>query len=190
MKNKKAEVASQIFVYIIALMVVGMVIVFGYKAIKNFASRSDEVALIKFKTEVENEFKTVSSNFNTIKAENFDVPSGYEEVCIVDLDAPTSGNGFDPSEFAYNPILYDGVQEKKNLFLVKGINIESFNIGKVMLDSDNFDMTDPTKPIFCGDGKEDSTIDNRYLLCIPIKNGKVKMKLKGKGDRTFVSCVK
>ena len=40
MRNKKAEVASQIFVYIIALVVVGMVIVFGYKAIKNFGSRS------------------------------------------------------------------------------------------------------------------------------------------------------
>ncbi|HIH42256.1 TPA: hypothetical protein HA246_01290 [Candidatus Woesearchaeota archaeon] len=187
--SKKAEVASQIFVYIIALVVVGMVIVFGYKAVKSFASRSDEVALIKFKTEVENTFKQVSSNFNTIKVEDFDIPSGYEEICIVNLNAHQSISEFTYEEFErYNPILYEGVQEKKNLFLVNGIYIEPFNVGKVALDIDT--QTSANKPDACnGDGKENPTADDGYLMCIKSKNSKVRMKLKGKGDKTFVSCV-
>lgn len=188
MRNKKAEVASQIFVYIIALVVVGMVIVFGYKAIKNFASRSDEVALIKFKTEVETTFKQVSSSFNTIKAVDFDVPSGYEEMCIVNLDAHQKISDFQDSEFTYNPILFEGVQEKKNLFLVKGIFVEQFYVGKVALDIDpgnSFNNPDACS----GDGKEGPQ-DTGYLMCVPVKNSKVKFKLKGKGDKVFVSCIK
>lgn len=187
-KNRKAEVASQIFVYIIALVVVGMVIVFGYKAVKSFASRSDEVALIKFKTEVENTFKQVSSNFNTIKVEDFDIPSGYDEICIVNLNAHQSISDFTEDEFKnYNPILFEGVQEKKNLFLVNGIYLEPFYVGKVALDIDM--QTSGNDPAACnGDGKENSQ-DTGYLMCIKSKNTKVKMKLKGKGDKVFVSCV-
>ena len=185
-RSKKAEVASQIFVYIIAMVVVSMVIIFGYKAIKNFASRSDEVALIKFKTDIETTFRQVGSNFNTIKITDFSVPSGYEELCILDLDRnppPDRTRG----DFDYNLILSEGADEKKNLFLIKGIYLEPFKVGKVKLDSDGNDLSNLAKPIFKGNGKDET--GDSYILCFDVKNGKVKLKLKGKGDSVFVSYV-
>ena len=75
-----------------------------------------------------------------------------------------------------------------NLFLVKGIFVEQFYVGKVSLDITPSDSD--TAPDKCtGDGKEGSA-DTGYLLCVPVKNGKVKFKLKGKGDKVFVSCIK
>ena len=185
---KKAQVATQIFVYIVALVVVGMDIVFGYKAVKNFGDRGDEVALIKFKTDIENTFKSVSADFNRIKITDFNVPSGYEEICLVDKDYPgVTVDSQRDTNFAYNPLLFDGVQEGKNLFVVKGIDMEGYDVGKVQVDSDgiNNNNFDPMRP-FGGDGKE-TNADNGYLLCTPIKNGKVSLKLKGKGDSVFVS---
>jgi hypothetical protein len=184
---KKAQVATQIFVYIVALVVVGMVIVFGYKAVKNFGERGDEVALIKFKTDVENTFKSVSADFNRIKITEFNTPSGFDEVCLVDINTQPP---LTRADFAYNELLFDGVQEGKNLFLVKGIDMESYFVGPLKVDSDGLPpgqgtSFDPQQP-FGGDGKE-TTADSGYLLCTDIKNSKVSLKLKGKGDSVFVS---
>ena len=187
-KSKKAQ-ADQIFIYIVALVVVGLVIVFGYKSIKNFAARSDEVALIKFKTEIENTFKTVSSSFNTVKIANFDVPQGYSELCLVDIHFKNSVSEFTLDEFTYNPLILEGVQEKKNVFLINGIIIESYYVGKIHVDSDISVRSNPFNPTLGGDGKENvhGNPDSGFLLCTPVKNSKVKLKLKGKGDSTFVS---
>ena len=42
---KRAQVASQIFVYIIAIVVVGLIVVYGYSAIKGFTQK-EKAALI------------------------------------------------------------------------------------------------------------------------------------------------
>ena len=51
---KKAQIAGQIFVYIIAVVVVGFIVVYGYSAIKGFSERGEEVESISLRKDLEN----------------------------------------------------------------------------------------------------------------------------------------
>ena len=61
---KKGDV-SQIFVYITAIIVFGVVFLFGYRAINHFLDESDKVGFITFKTDLEKAVRTIKNDFES-----------------------------------------------------------------------------------------------------------------------------
>ena len=49
-KRKKAQIQSQLFIYLLAIIVIGFLLVFGTRAIMSLFSTVDEIDLLKFKT--------------------------------------------------------------------------------------------------------------------------------------------
>lgn len=174
--NRKAQVQTQIFVYVIAIVIVGLILVFGYNAIKKIGDRADEVSLIKFKSTIEGSFDSVRTSFGTVKLEKYEVPQGYEELCFVDLDIQGGVNVFS-LENDY-PLVYEAVTTQgnnKNAFLVKGLDIESYEVDKINIGL----SADRAEDCEFNDGCE-------IYLCADVVNSVARVKLAGRGDHVFV----
>ncbi len=165
---KLAQIQSQIFVYVIAIVVVSMILMFGYNAVKDFGQRAEEVALIQFEKDMTATFHTISSSYGKIEIKKVEVPGGFDTVCFV--EAPIAQNY---QNLVFNgtsyPIILDSVKSntEKNLFLVGGLNIESFDIGNILIQQ--------VPGEFPG------------FICFKSKQGRVEFKLFGKGDHVLVT---
>lgn len=159
---KNAQIVGQIFIYVITVIIIGFILVYGYNAIKGFIDRSEQVSFIKFKNDLSNTVEIISPDYGSVKIKSFEVPSDYSKVCFVKNfpDFPSlSGTNY--------PIMDDSVNSKvqKNVFLIKETVKESFFIGNIDVISDN----------------------DKYL-CVDVVNNKINnIKFEGKGDHASLS---
>ena len=80
---KKGQIAGQIFIYVIAVVVVGLIIAYGYSAIKGFSQKGEQVEYITLKSSLENSVKAIVSDYGSIKRPDISVPGKYEMICFV-----------------------------------------------------------------------------------------------------------
>jgi hypothetical protein len=162
-------IQSEIFIYILALVVASLIFLYGYSAITKMKKQTDTVALAQFKQDLPNLIKSLGYDFGTEKKETMDVPSGYTQVCFVQLEE----DGGDPGQNAvlndmssgYGVIansVRDGV--KNNVFLMGNGAAEPFYGGKISLpDAD------------------------RSFRCFNVVDGKIGIVLKSLGKTVEVS---
>jgi len=157
-KTKRGQIPSQVLFYIVALLVISMILLFGYKAIKGMREKEEQIILIQFKTELSNDIKSLSSDYGTIRVKEYELPSEFDEICFVDLGQ------VDSSEIINHPRIKDSVESgaKQNLFLLKEDNFEAFYI-------ENLELS-----------------NYPYFSCIQSKTGDVKLKIEGKGNAAVV----
>ena len=152
---------GQVFVYIVTIVVVGLILLFGYNAIMTVKGKSDEIILTKFKSDVANMVEITASDFGTVKIKSFELPARYTKACFV----KNKGGFPDASSTLFNkyPIMKDSVQDKvnKNLFLVEDSVRTSFFVGDI-------DVTDG-------------------VLCFSATNNKIKVKFEGKGNHALLA---
>jgi len=187
MKRKKSKgvLMGQVFIYITAVIIFAVILIFGYQAIAGFLEKGEKVAYLTFKTDLENAIKTVYSDYGTVVIYNernvLSIPGGYKEVCFIDL-------GYDPNKRStagicqsgsdYRPLVCDawkGVTWEsgdQNVFL-EPMGLSPIKVYKITLDTFDDDL-------------EDNIRDQGYL-CIPIVQGRLHMRLEGMGDHTFIS---
>ena len=80
---KKGEIFGQIFVYIIAIIIVAFLLVFGYRAISTFKEKADQVAMVQFKNEMQKAIETISLDYGSVKVKEFMLPEDVKKVCFV-----------------------------------------------------------------------------------------------------------
>ena len=174
MFSKKSMIASQIFIYIISILIFSFIMVYGYNAITGFKGRAEQIASINFKTELTSTIKRVSPDYGTVKKEEFFIGGEYSKVCFVQsYDKEANFNAI--KDGVIDPIVKDSFESNvdKNTFLFTDTLQESFDIGKIDVLS-KYPQNGITK-------------DNQYYLCIPFINGKAKIKFEGVGDHTCIS---
>jgi hypothetical protein len=168
---RKGQVAGQIFIYIIAIVVVGFILLYGYSAIKNFRERGDEVEFISLKTNIESSVKSIASDYGSVRRPDFAVPGKYTEVCFVDRNKAAAADisGLcDSTKDDYEPIACEGWKTKRyNVFLIPD-GSEGFDVGEISIYN-----------AATGEG-------NAPYICVPVVNGKLRVTLTGKGDRVQV----
>ncbi|MFQ5475146.1 MAG: hypothetical protein ACE5DM_04885 [Candidatus Nanoarchaeia archaeon] len=178
---KKAQMPGQIFVYILAIIVVGGIIAYGYTAIKDFSDRGEQVAFLSFKQAFENNVKTMVSDYGTIKRPDFAVPSKYRKVCIVDFKKGyTSGFVSDTATC----VLGD---QKKSEPLV----CSSWKQGAQQYVSNPGAQSTLSNVFLTPDGTDSFHVDKISvpdgMLCAPVENGKIKLQMKSTGDSVEVT---
>ncbi len=154
----KAQLIGQVFIYVITIVLVAFILVYGYKAITTFKEKAEQVSFIQFKNDMQNTVEVLSLDFGSVKIKEFTVPDDIDNVCFVKNfpSMPTLSN-------TKYPIIEDSVNSgvDKNVFLVgKGVE-ESFNAGKISIDG-NF-------------------------LCVSALGDIIKLRMEGKGDHTLIS---
>ncbi|MBI2657828.1 hypothetical protein HYX08_04000 [Candidatus Woesearchaeota archaeon] len=151
-KKSKAQIYSQVFIYILTIILISFILVYGYNAVQNFKNRAEQVSCLKFKNDLQNAVESISSDFGSVKRKDLQLCSGYTQACFVEsFESPNIPGSIDP-------IIKDSILSStgKNVFLVENIAKESFFAGKISVEPD--------------------------VLCIKALNGKISLKLEGKGN--------
>lgn len=154
--QKKAQIQSQIFIYVFALLIISLILFFGVKAISKFKGDTDKVALGSFVTDLNSKIRSVTSEYDSIQEVNLDLPKQFKQVCFTDKDTQASEVSI--------PIIKNYIQDnsKSNVFILKEQNIleQELKTGEINV------IGPTTSPNF---------------LCVPNINGKLKFMAKGKG---------
>ena len=158
---KKSQMIGQVFIYIVTVVVVGVILLFGYNAIMTVKEKSDEVIISKFKSDVANMVEITASDFGSVKIKYFELPARYTKACFV-----KNYGGFPGATstlFNKYPIMKDSVEDEveKNLFLIENSVRESFFVGDV----------DVTSDVYCF-----NTVNNR-----------IRIKFEGKGNHALLA---
>ncbi len=86
-KMKKAQIQSQVIVYILAVVIMGMIFVFGYQALQRMQNTACEVNRIEFLTDIKADIDIIGSGYGDSKQRTYRLTCGdYRQVCFVNLD--------------------------------------------------------------------------------------------------------
>jgi len=125
--NKKA-VGAQIFVYIIAVVTLGIVFLFGYMAISSIVTEGENVAQAKFSNDLLRTVNKIRTSYGRSETIHLNIPTDVKQVCFIDLkygyDQGATGSGkiCNSGSDNYLPILCDSWENKEyiNVFFVTG----------------------------------------------------------------------
>jgi len=81
---KKAQLYGQIFVYILSLVLISFILIYGYNSIKNFKQKAEQVSCLKFKNDLRNSVDSILSDYGSVQRKDLQVCSGYNQVCFVE----------------------------------------------------------------------------------------------------------
>ncbi|MBI2656381.1 hypothetical protein HYX03_01425 [Candidatus Woesearchaeota archaeon] len=154
---KQSQLYGQIFIYILTIILISFILVYGYNAVQNFKKRAEQVSCLKFKNDLSNAVASIISDFGSIKRKDLQLCNAYTQVCFVEtFESPNLPGSIDP-------IVKDSVLSNagKNVFLIENIAKESFYIGKISVEPD--------------------------VMCIRAINSKISLKLEGKGNHVLLS---
>ncbi len=132
--KKKGQLQAQIFVYVITLIVITLVLIYGYKAIQGFMGRSDEVNFVQFKVDFTNSIESQSHEFRSVAQSRLLLPKGFTELIVIDLDY-NSVSALSELEANY-PLVYDSWDSgvERNVFVIGKNKFESFYAGNIYFD--------------------------------------------------------
>jgi len=90
----KAQV-QQLFVLIGAMMVIGVIVLFGLKSVSTVEEKGDATSMLLFKNRLSKDVEGMSYEMGSVDVVKYPLPSGYSEICIVDLEKVNVTNLFD-----------------------------------------------------------------------------------------------
>ncbi len=152
----KSQLYSQIFIYVLSMMLVSFILVYGYNAIKNFKGKADEIACLKLQNDLRAAVDNIINDYGTVKRHDFELCNGYKQICFVEsIDSPNLPANTDP-------IIKDSVisGSEKNVFLVEKIAEKSFYAGKISTEPD--------------------------VLCMKPVSNKISLKLESRGNHVVL----
>lgn len=157
MRKKKAQIMSQVFIFILAAALFILILTYGYKAIAGFGKRSEQVALVEFQTQLESSVRSISLDYGSVKRVDLSLPSKYTEVCFVDLDLEPS------EEFeAIHPRMHEGwVSQTQNVFLTP-MEDSPIDVGDIYVGGDGW-------------------------LCLQLAGGQISLRLEGLGNKAGIT---
>jgi len=158
--SKSQFAVGQIFIYILAIIIAGLIILYGYRAIAGFRTKAEEIALINFKTSVENDIESIAGSYGSVRMQTYDLPSSAREVCFVNASAFRYPGAFNMPGY---PIINNSVRSgsKQNIFLVP--------MAEIPISVENMEVNDTDE-----------------YLCINSTRGKITIRLEGLGNRTKI----
>src|SRR3989338_11458181 len=87
-KPAKGQIVGQIFIYVLAIVVMGAILIFGYNAIADFRSKSSQVSTIRIQSDVSSAIESLSSDFGSVKKKEIFLDE-YSSLCLVEsFDSP------------------------------------------------------------------------------------------------------
>ncbi len=174
--NKKAMGVGQVFVFIISAITFALIMIFGYRSISGFLESGEGVQFVQFKNNLESSINKIYTEYGAVRLEKFSLPSQYEQICFVDLDADVN-----PELCAIDPIACNVWNETKD-------NRRKDDDGVTDLSAyesadENVFLT-PISPVRI---KVHQISMGGGYLCTKIVSGQFSLRLEGKGDRTFLA---
>ena len=160
---KKRGMLDQIFLYVLALFLTALILFYGYKAILSLQQRAEELTLIRFEKNLKAKIETISSQYGSIRIEEFSVPGGVTSVCFADksnLQEDRAGL-CSPSSQNYQPVVCNALKERTDTVFLLPI-LQNLYVDKILVPTGTF--------------------------CTPVQGRLISLRLTGKGDGTLVEA--
>ncbi|MBI4141407.1 hypothetical protein HY484_00610 [Candidatus Woesearchaeota archaeon] len=86
--NKKAQMISNVVMFAMAGIIFALILMYGYRAIKGFLERSEEVGLATFRNDLLSSVEGIKRDYGSVAKIELTLPGKYTRVCIVDPQNP------------------------------------------------------------------------------------------------------
>ena len=164
---------TQIFFFILAIIIIGLLLLFGVKSIMELGGKVEQIDLVRFKIDLESYAEEIGPVYGRWKKLEIDVPAGIERVCFVQYDDPEGDVWYKQYQGLckndnedYNFLMCQAWQddESRNVYtepfdkLDIGINLGNIEVGGV----------------------------DDYYLCVDTSEHYMKIKMTGKGDKLLI----
>jgi len=156
----KAQVQARILIYVLAIFIAGMILLYGYSVVKNLLVTQESVQMLDFKKNVQDQVEALSYAFRDVRENRFQLPVKYTGLCFVNLDIADAGDKV-PDNYT---LIKNSVKEgaRKNVFVVEGNRMgEAFTVGKIEVEND--------------------------FTCFPVVNGQVRLRFEALGRAVKIS---
>jgi len=163
MKNTKAEMIGQVFIFILAGLVFVLIITYGYKAVNYFLERQQEVVMADIKTDLDTAIQGIKRSQGSVRKIVLKLPSEYKAICFFDFETCSE------IEDAKLP------PPNENINVMWGV--EACKAG-----SENV-FTVPRTP---GLSMSEISVDGGYV-CVPNNDG-ITLRLEGLGRKSKISA--
>ncbi|NQU98090.1 hypothetical protein HQ533_01370 [Candidatus Woesearchaeota archaeon] len=150
---------QQVFIYIVAIVIVGIILLIGYRAISGLTDKACQVEKTTFKSSLES-YITKYSSYGSLHRESLNAPCSYANVCFVNTTAIIDEETLTQGPDVIKNSVKDGIEQ--NIFLVKSNFTEPFGF-----------MTEIEV--------------EKKIICINNTNGKFYIKFEGLGKKTIIS---
>ncbi len=159
MSSRKSQIIGQVFIYILAIIIFSGILLYGYKIIKGFSNKADDVTFIQLTTDLKTSVKKIKSDYGTVIKKELRIPGKYSTICFIDLDYLAEISLQDE-----HPAVYNSWKDKtkENMFLITATeDIQPYHI-------------------------EGIKISSKYN-CMAVNQGKILLRLEGKGEYVELS---
>ncbi len=168
-KQKKAQIQSQIFIYIFAIIVVSLILIIGAKAIFSVKKDTDKISFVNFQTDLKAKAASAASEYGSVQKGEFYLPKDVKQVCFVNPDFGSSKTSLSAANANLYPLIQNSLYSNvlDNVYLIKSVNdVEAFKTQTKIVVPNSV---------------------NTHFLCINNTNGKVSFTLKGMSKYVEVS---
>jgi len=122
-KLKKAQIEGEQFAFIIVLVIVGLIIVFGFKMYYDFKNAGCKTELQVFSGDLKHDTRVVGLKRGDQQIKTYTVPCGVDKVYLIDAKKEIS------SSFAQYPLIQDNIECLKKMGFQNNVVGEVINIG-------------------------------------------------------------
>ena len=158
---RTSQLYGQIFIYALTLVLISVILVYGYTSIKNFKQKTEDIVALKFQKDLRNAIEGITNDYGSVSRKEFQLSGDIRQVCFVE-----TFQSFDKSNpignLQLNSLVRNSIKDSdKNVFLLENTLKSSFFAGNISV--------------------------NRDILCIKTANNRIILRLEGKGDHAVLS---
>jgi len=177
--GKKGIGVGQVFIFITAALVMGVVMIFGFKVIAGMISGGEELQFIEFKNTMEKEVKKLHSNYDAVRTKTFRVPTKYTKICFVNLEYGKSGikkelSGLKKQKISLAYTTWKDAMDLDDPYEELSENVFLKPAGEKKIKLFNFKLSDIDQ-------------NEKGYVCKSIKKGRFDVIMVGKGDHTQIT---
>ena len=164
----RAQIGSQVVIFILALLIGSLVLLFGYRALRGILGGAEDAAMIQFERDLEKTVRDLS--YGSTRRKTLTVPGNHLSICFADLAYLRSLTP-PPSPSS----------EAGKLYLLEKYRVVNDSVFSGSADSNVFLMPDGSESFPVG-----SLEIEGGLLCLDLSDGRTEVGFRGKGNRTEV----
>lgn len=169
---RKAQIQAQVFVYILMIIIVSLILLYGYSAVKDFGKKSQQISLIESKGMIKNAIEK-NSAYGIIKKVEINLPDPYTKICFASSELIGELSRI---QGGYNEI-YQGNSNIEDGFEIIADSIES------AYNRNMFYFPDGTESMNVG-----KIIVDDYFKCFSKMKGVVVLRIEGQGDSARIKA--
>ncbi len=178
--NKKAQLIMQILVFVIGLIIIGLVLLFGYSELQNLNERRCDTQRIQFGTQLLNEIQR-NRGIGTSTVVQLGVPCEVEQVCFAGRNILTDNQGLGPTSFSGT------VRQTTQNIIISSIQTNTQELRGDQTNVWTVTTTGIVEPIerFSTESAPIQTAADS-ILCVDAQRGNIRVRLQGQGQTTRV----